>query len=325
VPYEKLRNDLIDYEPYAWLPDIRGAYRLSSILRAIKRPFARKAYDADIVLLPLPAPSSEYHRCIQAIPGHFKIGICGNQTNQSKDVDATSRDWYSAQMDVSSFPWDFPETKTTQLFLKFLGIEASEEKLLPEFWTTEKDCQKAEAWLKPVSGQVTLGIAPGVSSVAAKQLPPQWYLEALKPLDHRSLRIVFLGSKEDVSICERTAAAIKDAWNGLETLNLAGKTGVLEAIECVRRCDLVVSQETATLHIATALGKPTLGIVGGGHYGRFYPWGNPALSKVANKQMDCYGCNWHCKYETIRCIQEIQPSEAGQTLQALLSDLLKKR
>jgi hypothetical protein len=62
-----------------------------------------------------------------------------------------------------------------------------------------------------------------------------------------------------------------------------------------------------------------LGIVGGGHYGRFFPWGDPKLARVATKQMDCFGCNWQCKYETMRCIQEIAPESAARELAALLA------
>ena len=94
-----------------------------------------------------------------------------------------------------------------------------------------------------------------------------------------------------------------------------------ELIECIRRCNIVLSQETAALHIATALRKPVVGIIGGGHFGRFYPWGDPNVSRAVNKPMDCYGCNWRCKYESIRCIQEISVETAAAEMNYLLRHL----
>jgi ADP-heptose:LPS heptosyltransferase len=92
-------------------------------------------------------------------------------------------------------------------------------------------------------------------------------------------------------------------------------------IECLKRCDLILTQETAALHIATALRKPVAGIVGGGHFGRFYPWGDPETSRPVQREMSCYGCNWHCKYQTMRCIQEIPPGDAAAALAGLVAGL----
>ena len=92
-------------------------------------------------------------------------------------------------------------------------------------------------------------------------------------------------------------------------------------IECLRRCDVVLSQDSAALHIATALRQPVVGILAGAHFGRFYPWGDPARARVVNKPMECYGCEWHCIYDSIRCIQEIPPADATRELLYLINTL----
>src|SRR5262249_53088473 len=147
-----------------------------------------------------------------------------------------------------------------------------------EFWTKREDCERAGQWIKKTT-EVVLGIAPGVSSVPGKQLPPEWYVQTMKPLAGRNIQIVLFGSKDDVTVCEQVANNIASSGGSVHVLNLAGKTSVGEMIECTRLCDLFLSQETAALHIATAMQKPVVGIVGGGHYGRFFPWGAPGLTK----------------------------------------------
>jgi hypothetical protein len=69
------------------------------------------------------------------------------------------------------------------------------------------------------------------------------------------------------------------------------------------------------------LQKRVAGIVGGGHFGRFFPWGNSSVARVVNKPMECYGCNWRCKYQSMRCIQEISPMDAARELRSLLEDV----
>ena len=84
------------------------------------------------------------------------------------------------------------------------------------------------------------------------------------------------------------------------------------------KAELFVGGESGPLHIAVAAGTPTLGIVGGGHPLRFYPWGDPSRHRIINKTMDCYNCNWHCIYPTIRCLEEISAKQVIAELQELL-------
>jgi ADP-heptose:LPS heptosyltransferase len=59
------------------------------------------------------------------------------------------------------------------------------------------------------------------------------------------------------------------------------------------------------VHLGAALGKPVVGVRGGGHIGRFWPWGDPKLSRVAATELDCYGCNWVCVHDRVRCVEDI--------------------
>ena len=67
----------------------------------------------------------------------------------------------------------------------------------------------------------------------------------------------------------------------------------------------VISVETATAHIAVALNRPTVGIIGGGHYGYFAPWDYSSSQIWVTNKMDCFHCNWECIYNTAHCIVDI--------------------
>jgi ADP-heptose:LPS heptosyltransferase len=136
--------------------------------------------------------------------------------------------------------------------------------------------------------------------------------------------IVLLGGKADGPICDESAALLRQRTNAGGILNLAGQTSILQLVECVRLCDVLICPDAAPLHIATAFRKPAVGLLGGGQFGRFHPWGDAAVARVVHKPMDCYGCDWNCRYQTMRCIQEISPNDAARALGGLIEKLRPK-
>jgi len=284
--------------------------------RALFRVMA-PAWSYDLAILPLFAPWVNHHRILQWLPVRERIGIRGNTENQTAEDELRYRGSYSRQMDSSKLSWSSPELETNRLFLEFLGIRIIRDELWPEFWTQPYDRETALNLLGTPQGIFRLGIAPGAVSPPGKRLPAKWYLETLHQAGIEGVQIVLFGGKNDDEICAEIESGLKHSGNEYNVVNLAGKTSVLQLVECIRACDIFLCPDAAPLHIATALRKPVVGMVGGGHFGRFYPWGDPKLSRVINKTMECYGCNWECKYESMRCVQEISPADAARELRSL--------
>ncbi len=91
--------------------------------------------------------------------------------------------------------------------------------------------------------------------------------------------------------------------------NWCGKTSLEELIAVVSGSRVLIGNETSGVHIAAALSKPALCILGGGHFGRFLPYpehvtGNKKVPVVVHSHMDCYHCNWNC----IHAIPKGQPA-----------------
>lgn len=86
-----------------------------------------------------------------------------------------------------------------------------------------------------------------------------------------------------------------DAITCGEKLNLCGDTTLREAIQIIHHSKLVIGVDTGLGHIACALDKDNIILVGGGHPGRFFPYHPKTL--LVKKDMACYGCNWKCTME----------------------------
>jgi len=57
-------------------------------------------------------------------------------------------------------------------------------------------------------------------------------------------------------------------------------------------------------HVACAVGTPSIVLLGGGHFGRFFPY-SPLTSAVC-LPLQCYQCLWRCPYQRAHCVKDIR-------------------
>jgi ADP-heptose:LPS heptosyltransferase len=316
LPIDQLEAYGIVRDPLPSLPWFPGSGRIAHAFRLLRRSLIRWSYKTDIVLLPLRSPLHHAHHLVQFIPAKLKIGISDNPKDNSptryRDVAAL----YTSRMEASQLPRDFPEMELNRIFLQFLGGTVASEDFWPEFWTTKADRLFSENTL-PKKGDIILGFAPGVPSCPEKQLPPSWYADVFRNTGLRC-RLAVFGTKTESEYIQSIIDEISCLGQFTEIKNLAGKTTPRQLVECVRNCDFVFGQETGFIHIAVALKKPAICIVGGGHFNRFFPWGDPSRVYPIFNHMTCFNCEWICKYDTLRCLQEIPPWKASMAINSAL-------
>jgi ADP-heptose:LPS heptosyltransferase len=81
-------------------------------------------------------------------------------------------------------------------------------------------------------------------------------------------------------------------------LDLLGKTTLRDACAIISYSRLVIACDSGPIHLAVALGAPSISITGGGHYGVFVPYPQEVQEMVSqvvvHHPMDCYNCRWRC-------------------------------
>lgn len=136
------------------------------------------------------------------------------------------------------------------------------------------------------------------------------YAEIIKKIP-KNLEILLCGGKQEKVLGEKIISLIKEH----KIKNLIGKTNLIEVLKLIKESNFIVCNDTFAVHMAVMLRKKSICIVGGGHFGRFLPYPKELednednfLPKVIYKKMDCFGCNWKCKYNTIpyKCIKNIK-------------------
>ncbi len=128
------------------------------------------------------------------------------------------------------------------------------------------------------------------------------YGEVLKDVCARhGLSVIALGAPEDYDLNNREILN-----SGARAVNLSGKTSLKVAAALIKKCRIALGGDTGLAHIACAVGTPQALIVGGGHFGRFFPYSK--LTTVAAFPLHCFNCNWGCTFSRPHCVADLSPA-----------------
>jgi heptosyltransferase-2 len=109
------------------------------------------------------------------------------------------------------------------------------------------------------NGKRVIGISPGAAYGTAKRWLPERFAEAAARLaDERGASIALFGSTSERELCDQVAARI----NRSQVVNYAGETTLSQFIELASACELFLTNDSGAMHIASALGVPTVAIFG---------------------------------------------------------------
>lgn len=142
-------------------------------------------------------------------------------------------------------------------------------------WTTAADDARAAALLDTVPGPRRLVLAPG-ANWPGKRWPVEHYAALAQALREDFDSLVLLGSAADVNECGGRLDGL-----ALPTLNLMGRTSLIEATAVMRQATLFVGNDSGLGHLASAAGIPSVTVFGPGRPERYRPWGSRASLLLA--------------------------------------------
>ncbi|MET0396572.1 MAG: glycosyltransferase family 9 protein [Longimicrobiaceae bacterium] len=297
------------------LPAFPGRGSLDALLRFAR---LRLRLRPDLLLVPVRSPTDGIHQVAWAAGARARFAVAGDDSNAGEAWTRRATRGYDGVLRLDPARRGDHDLRVTRDFLALLGIGAGLDELRPELWTAPEDRRWAEAAVPRAAGAATLAIAPGVTAPAGKLYPPEGLARAVALAGEGPLRVALFGSAAEAGLCAELAGRLAAVPGVAAVTDLSGRTTTRQMVEGIRRCDLFLGPDAGALHVAVALGMPTVGIVGGGHWGRFQPWGDPARNHVCTVRLECFGCDWNCRYDTVRCVAEVQPEEVARALRAAL-------
>lgn len=138
-------------------------------------------------------------------------------------------------------------------------------------------------------------------------------------IDRHNISLVFTGSPDEVELVQKVLEMMKHS-----AAMLAGNITLREMAGILKRCNLFICNDSAPLHIASAMKTPTVAIFGPSKSIETGPYGN--IHRVVEKDFPCrYTCDEDvCNYTVHNeCMKTITPDDVYEAANYILKQKLQ--
>ena len=207
--------------------------------------------------------------------------------------------------------WGLHEVERNQKLLKAVGINPTTDRLfLP---VSDEDLQKAKDKFRLPDRYVAV-------SPSANFVPKRWseghFAKLIDLLLEEGFNVVLTGGRGDIEVSKRVVSLLKDPKG---VFDLTGKTSVRELVAVIKLAKVLVSNDSAPVHIAEAVGTPAVSVycATSSYYG-FFPRSGLFFEP---KELKCHPCKPNpkvCKTGTEECRYAVKPEEVFKGVLSLL-------
>ena len=198
--------------------------------------------------------------------------------------------------------------------LKPMGIETEGIPLKIEL--SDDDIRTAEGLLKSIKGGYVV-VSPGAKS-HTKRWPPEYFGGISDLINERlGYEIVLVGKDDgnhpdsDRVVTDHVKRYMKNA-----PLDLIGKTTLRELGFIIKKALLLVTNDSAPLHIGSAVNTPTVAIFGPTDERKYGPLADKSI--VLRKNLECAPCEKaQCRYN-YECMRQITVNDAYEAVNKIL-------
>ena len=171
------------------------------------------------------------------------------------------------------------------------------------------------------SEETKIGIAP-FAAFKGKSYPPERMAEVVEHLTTKGFSLFLFGAVADKSLLEEWQSRYPHC------LSMAGKLTLTEELQLMSKLDLMLSMDSANMHLASLVNVPVVSIWGATHpYAGFTGWGQ-SPENIVQADVPCRPCSVYggkpCrrKDKPYACLNEISP---GTITDKIVSVLAKKK
>lgn len=188
----------------------------------------------------------------------------------------------------------------------FLGKPVDLQEILPVIGPQRTD--PADPWIT---------VSP-FGSAPIRDLPEPLLVVAANEATRRGLGLRLASPEGDEERFNDLAGRLRKASPIAGQVMVQVTPKLEDLIQLLRTSRLVITAETATAHLATALDCPTITVVGGGHYGIFAPWHRSPRQQWLVNRVPCFGCHWECHLPKPVCITGVENAQLLAAFHQLL-------
>ena len=185
--------------------------------------------------------------------------------------------------------------------LDLIGADTSREKwkILPVIKINNDYEKEINTLIKITGEKEIIAIAPG-SVWQTKIYPKDYFIEIIKALISMNFFVVLIGGKDDENLCIEIEKKIQ-----IGIKSFAGKLNILESVALLKKCRILISNDSAPTHLGMIADIPTLTIFCSTipAFG-FFPY-NKNSNVISYDLLECKPCGIHglkaCPIKTFDC------------------------
>lgn len=148
-----------------------------------------------------------------------------------------------------------------------------------------------------------------------KRWPKERFAETCAELLKAGKKVALVGDDSDIPTAEYIAGRLEG-----RALNLCARTSLQQLAALLKKARLVVTNDSAVLHLASYLNIPVLAVFGPTSELKYGPW--PDNSRVAKREVPCRPCEKAlCATGTMRCMDSISAREVVKAALDMLGHL----
>jgi heptosyltransferase-2 len=183
----------------------------------------------------------------------------------------------------------------------------SEELLTATQLMAKSDAAGAGPWI---------GLSPGAAYGPAKRWPPERFAAVAEELrEEFGASLVILGGPEDREAADQVMAHLR-----VPALNLAGKTGLRQALAVLKLLKLLLTNDSGLMHAAAALEVPLLALFGSTDPEATGPF--TARATVLRHPLPCSPCLKRTCDQGYTCLTDITVPEVAAAARQWLKESL---
>ncbi len=193
------------------------------------------------------------------------------------------------------------------------GIENSDTSM--DLFLSEPDKKFASNFVKKKGlGGKIIGIAPGGASnpgqtVLLKRWPCERYIELCNLiLEKTDAKIIFFGSRQDTEAIKKIESRVENGKGRI--FDASGKCSIQESAALMKKCKVIVTNDSGAMHIAAAAGVQTISIFGPTNPVKLAPLGKKhkhIWSKIGCAP--CYKNGSYAKCRHKKCMYSIKAKD----------------
>ena len=287
--------DLMETHPYVdtCIVDTKNRGRYRSLTGLVRRIHGA-AFDVAVVLHP-----ASFRNALLPFLARVPIRVGTNVSGRGMLLTASCVDDTSVH-----------EVHRYLRVLRLLNINGSPDFL--EFWHTDTDREMIQHLLRAEGVSLTDRLI--AFNLGTTWRTKQWdianFVEVIEQIARRipDTSVVLTGSSAETEL----AAALPTS---LPAINLVGKTSILQLGALLERCEICLTCDSGPMHIAAAVGTPTIALFGPTDPVRHKPYG--AGHTVIEKPVVCRPCyrrTCHRQDAPHLCMTEIDTTEVVKAL-----------